>query len=160
MSAPRFTLANEMDSAPTLRPLLLERERLTARLTELGSLIDAALADPDADLAGVKVTERKDIRVSVRDKDALDRHLFATGRHKYVVSTIRLPGCTEQDLYDALAHVHGVVGPTAATAGRSVNAGSLKAAIRRMKPAEVAALPGVEVTPTVTRSAQLAGGDE
>ena len=155
-----FTLANEMDHAPTLRSLLLERERLAARLAALGGLIDATLADPDTDLAGVKVTERHDIRVTVRDKVKLDRHLFATGRHRYVVSTIKLPGCTEQDLYDALQHVHGVVGPIAATAGRSVNAGSLKAAIRRMKPAEVAALPGVEVTPTVTRSAQLAGGDE
>ena len=146
--------------APTLRSLLLERERLAARLAELGSLIDATLADPDADLAGVKITERHDIRVTVRNKEALDRHLFTTARHRIVVSTIKLPGCTEQDLYDAMQHVHGVVGPTAATAGRSVNAGSLKAAIRRMKPAEVAALPGVEVTPTVTRSAQLAGGDE
>ena len=158
MSTPALPI-QLVDDAPSLRALLLERERLTARLAALGGLIGTLLADPDADLAGVKIIERHDIRVTVRDKEALDRHLFATGRHRYVVSTIKLPGCTEQDLYDAMQHVHGVVGPIAATAGRSVNAGSLKAAIRRMKPAEVAALPGVEVTPTVTRTAQLVGGE-
>ena len=154
MSTPAMAI-QLADEAPSLRALLLERERLAARLAELGSLIDAAVADPDTDTAGVEITERRDIRVSVRDKEALDQHLFATGRHRLVVSTIRLLGATEQELYDALQHVQGVVGPTAAQAARAINTGSLKAAIRKMQPAEVAALPSVEVEPAVTRSAQL-----
>ena len=68
-------------------------------------------------LAGVKVTERRDIRVSVRDNAALEKHLFATGKHKLVISAIKLVGATEQELYDALQMVQGVVGPTSATCG-------------------------------------------
>lgn len=154
MSTP--TLAIELaDEAPSLRALVLERDRLTARLAEIGKLIDEVLADPDADRTGVKVTERRDFRVSVHDKDALDRHLFATGRHRLVTSAIRMPGATEQELYDALQHVQGVVGPTMADAARSINTGSLKAAIRKMAPSAVEALPGVTVEPTVTRSVRL-----
>ena len=124
-----FTLANEMDSdVSSLRVLLLERERLAARLAELGSLIAAALADPDTDMTGVRVTERRDIRVKVVDQDALDSYLFRTGRHKLVTSTIRLPGATEQALYDALQMVQGVVGPTGATAARTINTGSIEGA--------------------------------
>ena len=152
-----FTLANEMDHAPTLCSLLLERERLAARLAELGGLIDAALANPDTDMTGVRVTERRDIRVKVVDQDALDSYLFRTGRHKLVTSTIRLPGATEQALYDALQMVQGVVGPTGATAVRTINTGSLKALIRKMRPDDAAALGAVEITPVVTRTAAVEG---
>ena len=152
-----FTLANEMDNTPTLRALLLERERLAAQLAELGSLIAAALADPDTDMTGVKITERRDIRVKVVDQDALDSYLFRTGRHKLMTSTIKLPGATEQALYDALQMVQGVVGPTGATAARTINTGSLKALIRKMRPDDVAGLAAVEVTPVVTRTAAVEG---
>ena len=151
--------------------VLIERESLQQALASMnddiaacaGMLIEresrhdvaAALGDP----AGVKVTERRDIRVSVRDNAALEKHLFATGKHKLVISAIRLVGATEQELYDALQMVQGVVGPTSATAARSINTGSLKSAIRKMQPAEVAALDSVRVEPVVTRSAQLVDGD-
>lgn len=143
----------------TLRDMLIERESLQQALAAMNDDIAAALSDPDTVLAGVKVTERRDIRVSVRDNAALEKHLFATGKHKLVVSAIRLVGATEQELYDSLQMVQGVVGPTSATAARSINTGSLKAALRKMPAVEVEALDSVRVEPVVTRSAQLASED-
>ena len=89
--------------------LLRKGEALHAQLADVQREISAALDDPDTDFTGVKITERHDIRVKVTDQDALDSYLFRTGRHKLVTSTIRLPGATEQALYDALQMVHGVV---------------------------------------------------
>ena len=139
----------------TLLDMLIEREELQRALVSINEGIAAALADPDTDMTGVRVTERRDIRVKVVDQDALDSYLFRTGRHKLVTSTIRLPGATEQALYDALQMVQGVVGPTGATAARTINTGSLKALLRKMRPDDVAGLAAVEVTPVVTRTAAV-----
>ena len=140
----------------TLRDMLIERESLQQALASMDEDIAAALGDPDTSLAGVKVTERRDIRVSVRDNAALEKHLFATGKHKLVISAIKLVGATEQELYDSLQMVQGVVGPTSATCSTvDQHRFSLKSAIRKMQPAEVASLDSVRVEPVVTRSAQL-----
>ena len=144
----------------TLLGMLIERESLQHGLAAINEEIAAALADSDTDMTGVRVTERYDIRVKVVDQDALDGYLFRTGRHKLVISTIKLPGATEQALYDALQMVQGVVGPTGATAARTINTGSLKALIHKMGPDNAAGLAAVEITPVVTRTAAVEASHE